>query len=75
MSSQSSKVEVWTYYGASTDDLERHVQSLIDRGGVVLHLAIGYGPSPAKAAGLVTAHAGTWHAMVVADVSGVDPEL
>lgn len=66
-------VKVWTYFGDSADMLEGTVQDLIDRGGKVLSLAIGYGPSPAKAAGLP--HGGdTWHAMVVVDASEIDPD-
>jgi hypothetical protein len=52
--------------------LVNQVQNLIDRGGKVISLAIGYGPSPAKVAGL--SHSGdAWHALVVVDPSEVDP--
>jgi hypothetical protein len=65
-------VKVFTYFGDSTDMLEYQVQDLIYRGGDVISLAIGYGPSPAKAARLP--HGGdAWHALVVVDVSRVDP--
>jgi hypothetical protein len=68
-------VKVWTYFGDSTATLERQVQDLIDRGGRVLSLAIGYGPTPAKAAPLPHRDAGdAWHAMVVVDTSAIDLE-
>jgi len=67
-----SKLEVWTYYAADANALERQVQELIDRGGNVLSLAIGYGPSPAKVAGQPFS-GDTWHAMMVVDTSGIDP--
>lgn len=73
--SDSQDIQVWTYYGDSTDMLEQMVQDLINRGGKVLNLAIGYGPSPARVAGLGTAPEATWHAMVIADVSRIDPNL
>lgn len=64
--------KVWTYFGDSTNMLEHLVQDLIDRGGRVISLAIGYGPSPAKVAGLD--HGGdAWHALVVVDPSNIDP--
>ena len=65
-------VKVWTYFGSDTNMLERRVQDLIDRGGRIISLAIGYGPSPAKAAGLPHGE-DSWHAMIVLDASGIDP--
>jgi hypothetical protein len=68
-----ANIKVWTYFGDSTSDLEDRVQDLIDRGGDVLSLAIGYGPPPAKVAGLHYAPDASWHAMVVVDPSNIDP--
>lgn len=62
-------IKVWTYFGDDTNMLERQVQDLIDRGGRVISLAIGYGPPPAKVAGIPTAPDNSWHAMVVLDTA------
>ena len=67
------EIKVWTYFGDSTDMLEDQVQNLIDRGGKVISLAIGYGPTPAKVAGL-SPGGDAWHALVVVDPSGIDPD-
>lgn len=68
-------VKVFTYFSDSTSGLEDRVQDLIDRGGRVISLAIGYGPSPARVQGSAYADEASWHAMVVLDVSGIDPSL
>ena len=68
-----SDVKVWAYYGDSTAMLEDQVQNLIDRGGRVISLAIGYGPTPAKVAGLAHGE-DAWHALVVVDASRIDPD-
>jgi L-asparaginase/Glu-tRNA(Gln) amidotransferase subunit D len=59
------KQHVYTYFGADPNMLEDYVADLVRRGAVIDALGIGYGPSPAKVAGLP--HGGeTWTAMVVA---------
>lgn len=68
MTQPSQSIKVWTYFGDSANMLEDLVQDLINRGGKVISLAIGYGPSPAKVAGLPHG-SDTWHAMVVLDTS------
>ena len=66
-------MKVWTYFGSNTNMLEDQIRDLIDRGGRVISLAIGYGPTPAKVAGLGRGE-DSWHAMVVLDASGIDPD-
>jgi hypothetical protein len=67
-------VKVVSYFGDSTNMIEHLVQDLIDRGGLVVSLAIGYGPPPSKVAGQSYAPDNSWHGLVVADMSGVDPD-
>jgi hypothetical protein len=70
----TGQIKVWTYYSDSTHGLEDRVQNLIDRGGKIISLAIGYGPPPARIAAQPYASENAWHAMVVVDTSEIDPD-
>jgi hypothetical protein len=59
--------QITTYFAESTNSLEDRVRDLMERGGVVVALSIGYGPPPARVIGQAHAPEAAWHAMVVYD--------
>lgn len=65
---------VYTYFGDTTNMIEDQVRDLLERGAVVVSLAIGYGPPPARVAGRSYAPEMSWHGMVVVEWPDGVPE-
>jgi hypothetical protein len=59
------EIKAWTYYGETVRALEALIQNLIDRGGIVQSVGIGYGPALRE---------NSWQALVIVDISGIDPD-
>lgn len=56
--------EVTTLFGDSTNKIEDKIKDMMGRGCRFQSISLGFGPSPAKVAGL--SHGGdAWHAIVI----------
>lgn len=60
-------VKAWVVFGDDMNQIEDRVQDLIDRGGQIISVGIGYGPPPSKVAGRSYAPEASWHGLVVLD--------